>query len=96
VIGSFTRRPRVGAESAAPDRWPALQESFVEAVIIHVDDLLGRLRDDRAARLPSALSLAAVRKTRNIRSHDYRSARAEIVWDVVEQRIPQVILAVID
>ncbi|TCK63596.1 HepT-like ribonuclease domain-containing protein [Curtobacterium sp. PhB136] len=67
-----------------------------EAVIIHFDDLLGRLPDDRAARLPSALSLAAVRKTRKILSHDYRSARAEIVWDVIEQRIPQVILAVID
>nr|WP_246276463.1 HepT-like ribonuclease domain-containing protein [Curtobacterium albidum] len=45
--------------------------------------------------LPADLSLAAVRRTRNILSHDYRRARKEIVWDVVEHRIPAVILAVV-
>lgn len=67
-----------------------------EAVIIHFDDLLGRLPADREARLPTDLSLAAVRKTRNILSHDYRQARKEIVWDAIEHRIPAVILALVD
>ncbi|MBT1684251.1 HepT-like ribonuclease domain-containing protein [Curtobacterium flaccumfaciens] len=66
-----------------------------EAVIIHFDDLLGRIPPDREARLPSDLSLAAVRKTRNILSHDYRKARTEIVWDTIEHRIPAVILALV-
>ncbi|KQS08877.1 DUF86 domain-containing protein [Curtobacterium sp. MCLR17_007] len=66
-----------------------------EAVVIHFDDLLGRLPADRIARLPSDLSLAAVRRTRNILSHDYRAARKDIVWDVIEQRIPQVIVTLI-
>ncbi|MFJ4294777.1 HepT-like ribonuclease domain-containing protein [Curtobacterium sp. NPDC089689] len=67
-----------------------------EAVVIHFDDLVGRLPDDRAARLPEGLSLAAVRRTRNILSHDYRKAKKDIVWDVIEHRIPGVILAVLD
>jgi len=67
-----------------------------EAVIIHFDDLLGRIPQDREARLPSDLSLAAVRKTRNILSHDYRKARKDIVWDAIEHRIPVVILALVD
>lgn len=66
-----------------------------EAVIIHFDDLLGRLPADRTALLPPDLSLAAVRRTRNILSHDYRAARKDIVWDVIEQRIPQVIAALV-
>lgn len=66
-----------------------------EAVIIHFDDLLGRLPADRIALLPPDLSLAAVRRTRNILSHDYRAARKDIVWDVIEQRIPQVIVALV-
>jgi uncharacterized protein with HEPN domain len=37
-----------------------------------------------------------VRRTRNILSHDYRAARKDIVWDVIEQRIPQVIAALLD
>lgn len=67
-----------------------------EAVVIHFDDLVGRLPADRAARLPEGLSLAAVRRTRNILSHDYRKAKKEIVWDVIEHRIPAVIVAVLD
>ena len=67
-----------------------------EAVIIHFDDLLGRMPEDREARLPSGLSLAAVRKTRNLLSHDYRQARKEIVWDAIEHRVPAVILAFVD
>lgn len=67
-----------------------------EAVIIHFDDLLERVPTGREARLPSDLSLAAVRKTRNILSHDYRKARKEIVWDAIEHRIPAVILALVD
>ncbi|MDP4332386.1 DUF86 domain-containing protein [Curtobacterium sp. A7_M15] len=67
-----------------------------EAVIIHFDDLLGRLPGARSDRLPAGLSLAAVRRTRNILSHDYRKARKDIVWDVIEQRIPSVILALVD
>jgi hypothetical protein len=67
-----------------------------EAVVIHFDDLLGRLPDDRVGRLPAGLSLPAVRRTRNILSHDYRAARKDIVWDVIEQRIPQVIEALLD
>ncbi|WP_350225048.1 HepT-like ribonuclease domain-containing protein [Curtobacterium sp. MEB011] len=39
--------------------------------------------------------MAAVRKTRNILSHDYRKARKEIVWDAIEHRIPAVILALV-
>ncbi|MFS0729631.1 HepT-like ribonuclease domain-containing protein [Curtobacterium sp. 1P10AnD] len=64
--------------------------------MIHFDDLVGRLPGDRAARLPEGLSLAAVRRTRNILSHDYRKAKKDIVWDVIEHRIPGVILAVLD
>ncbi len=64
--------------------------------MIHFDDLLGRLPPDRVALLPADLSLAAVRRTRNILSHDYRQARKDIVWDVVEHRTPAVILAVVD
>jgi len=64
-----------------------------EAVIIHFDDLLGRLPEDRISRLPSGLTLSAVRRTRNILSHDYRAERKSIIWDVVEQRIPAVIMA---
>ncbi|WP_175415904.1 HepT-like ribonuclease domain-containing protein [Curtobacterium sp. SGAir0471] len=67
-----------------------------EAVVIHFDDLLGRLPEDRRARLPVHLSLAAVRRTRNILSHDYRKARKDIVWDVIEQHIPGVILAIVE
>lgn len=67
-----------------------------EAVVIHFDDLLGRLPGSRVGRLPAGLSLAAVRKTRNILSHDYRKARKDIVWEVIENRIPAVILAVVD
>ena len=67
-----------------------------EAVIIHFDDLLGRIPESRTARLPAGLSLAAVRKTRNILSHDYRKARKEIVWDVIEHRIPAIILLIVD
>jgi hypothetical protein len=67
-----------------------------EAVVIHFDDLLGRLPEDRIGRLPAGLSLPAVRRTRNILSHDYRAARKDIVWDVIEQRIPQVIAALLD
>lgn len=67
-----------------------------EAVVIHFDDLLGRLPVERRALLPEGLSLAAVRRTRNILSHDYRKARKDIVWDVIEHRIPAVILAVVD
>lgn len=66
-----------------------------EAVVIHFDDLLGRLPDTRAAMLPRGLSLTAVRRTRNILSHDYRKARKEIVWDVIEHRIPAVIIAIV-
>ncbi|GGK98127.1 hypothetical protein JOE58_003403 [Curtobacterium luteum] len=67
-----------------------------EAVVIHFDDLVGRLPTDRAALLPEGLSLAAVRRTRNILSHDYRKAKKEIVWDVIEHRIPAVIIAILD
>lgn len=67
-----------------------------EAVVIHFDDLLGRIPDDHAVRLPADLSLTAVRRTRNILSHDYRKARKDIVWDVVEHRIPAVITALVD
>lgn len=67
-----------------------------EAVIIHFEDLLGRIPEDREARLQSDVSLAAVRKTRNILSHDCRKARKEIFWDAIEHRIPAVILALID
>lgn len=67
-----------------------------EAVVIHFDDLLGRIPDDRAGRLPADLSLAAVHRTRNILSHDYRKARKDIVWDVVEHRIPAVIISLVD
>lgn len=67
-----------------------------EAVVIHFDDLLGRLPAPRAAMLPPDLSLTAVRRTRNILSHDYRKARKEIVWDVIEHRIPAVIIAIVD
>ncbi|WP_416393985.1 MULTISPECIES: HepT-like ribonuclease domain-containing protein [unclassified Curtobacterium] len=67
-----------------------------EAVIIHFDDLLRRLPAARVERLPAGLSLAAVRRTRNILSHDYRKARKDIVWDVIEQRIPSVIIALVD
>lgn len=67
-----------------------------EAVIIHFDDLVGRLPADRAELLPEGLSLAAVRRTRNILSHDYRKAKKEIVWDVIEHRIPAVIIAILD
>jgi len=66
-----------------------------EAVIIHFEDLLGRLPAPRAALLPTDLSLAAVRRTRNILSHDYRKARKDIVWDVIEHRIPAVILVLV-
>jgi hypothetical protein len=66
-----------------------------EAVVIHFDDLHGRLPDARAAMLPRGLSLTAVRRTRNILSHDYRKARKEIVWDVIEHRIPAVIIAIV-
>jgi uncharacterized protein with HEPN domain len=66
-----------------------------EAVVIHFDDLIGRLPADRSARLPQDLSLVAVRRTRNILSHDYRAARKSIIWDVVEQRIPAVIAALV-
>ncbi|MFJ3035559.1 HepT-like ribonuclease domain-containing protein [Curtobacterium pusillum] len=45
--------------------------------------------------LPRGLSLTAVRRTRNILSHDYRKARKEIVWDVIEHRIPAVIIAIV-
>lgn len=65
-------------------------------MVIHFDDLLGRLPGPRAERLPEDLSIAAVRKTRNILSHDYRSARKEVVWDAVEHRIPAVIVALVD
>lgn len=64
--------------------------------MIHFDDLVGRLPTDRAALLPEGLSLAAVRRTRNILSHDYRKAKKEIVWDVIEHRIPAVIIAILD
>jgi len=67
-----------------------------EAVVIHFDDLLGRLPGSRVRKLPAGLSLAAVRKTRNILSHDYRKARKDIVWEVIENRIPAIILAVVD
>ncbi|PYY35480.1 hypothetical protein DEJ25_10490 [Curtobacterium sp. MCPF17_011] len=67
-----------------------------EAVVIHFDDLLGRLPEDRLGRLPGGLSLAAVRRTRNILSHDYRAAQKSIIWDVVEQRIPAVIAALVE
>ena len=66
-----------------------------EAVVIHFDDLLGRLPEDRVGRLPDGLSLTAVRRTRNILSHDYRAAQKSIIWDVVEQRIPAVIAALV-
>lgn len=83
-----------GYESFAASR--SLTYRAAEAVIIHFDDLLGRLPADRSSRLPADLSLASVRRTRNILSHDYRQARKDIVWDVVEHRIPAVILAVVD
>lgn len=67
-----------------------------EAVVSHFDDLVGRLPEDRVQRLPTGLSLTAVRHTRNIRSHNYRAARKAIIWDVVEQRIPAVIIALLD
>jgi hypothetical protein len=67
-----------------------------EAVVIHFDDLVGRLPEDRVQRLPAGLSLTAVRHTRNILSHNYRAARKAIIWDVVEQRIPAVIIALLD
>lgn len=67
-----------------------------EAVIIHFDDLLGRLPPSRAAKLPTDLSLAAVRRARNILSHDYRKARKEIVWDVIAHRVPTVIVALVE
>ncbi|PZE75397.1 MULTISPECIES: HepT-like ribonuclease domain-containing protein [unclassified Curtobacterium] len=67
-----------------------------EAVIIHFDDLIGRLPPERAALLPPDLSLAAVRRTRNILSHDYRAARKDIVWGVIEHRVPAVIIALVD
>ncbi|MFJ3381188.1 HepT-like ribonuclease domain-containing protein [Curtobacterium sp. NPDC090217] len=67
-----------------------------EAVIIHFDDLLSRLPTDRSALLPADLPLASVRRTRNILSHDYRAAQKNIVWDVIEQRIPQAIIAIVD
>lgn len=74
----------------------SLTHRAAEAVVIHFDDLLGRLPVERRALLPEGLSLAAVRRTRNILSHDYRKARKDIVWDVIEHRIPAVILAVVD
>lgn len=77
------------------DEARSLTYRAVAPVVIHFDDLLGRLPDDRLAMLPADLSLAAVRRTRNILSQDYRRARKEIVWDVVEHRIPAVILAVV-
>ncbi|MBF4609117.1 HepT-like ribonuclease domain-containing protein [Curtobacterium sp. VKM Ac-1393] len=78
------------------DATRSLTYRAAEAVIIHFDDLLGRLPADREARLPSDLSLAAVRKTRNILSHDYRQARKEIIWEAIEHRVPAVILALVD
>jgi len=84
-----TPRPRNDRDPAAlEERWPSLQASFL--------DLLGRIPQDREARLPSDLSLAAVRTTLNILSHDYRKARKEVVWDAIEHRIPAVILALVD
>jgi uncharacterized protein with HEPN domain len=74
----------------------SLSYRAAEAVIIHFDDLLGRLPEDRVSRLPAGLSLAAVRRTRNILSHDYRKARKDIVWDVVESRIPAIIIAIVE
>ncbi|KQO62844.1 hypothetical protein ASF23_07925 [Curtobacterium sp. Leaf261] len=73
------------------DREHSLTYRAAEAVIIHFDDLLGRLPAEEAVRLPDDLSPAAVRRTRNILSHDYRSAKRSIVWDVVADRIPSVI-----
>ena len=32
----------------------------------------------------------------NLVSHDYRKARKEIVWDVIEHRIPAIILLIVD
>jgi uncharacterized protein with HEPN domain len=80
------------AEFEAPR---SLTYRAAEAVIIHFDDVISRLPEDRAGRLPSGLSLSAVRRTRNILSHDYRAARKSIIWDVVEQRIPAVIAALV-
>lgn len=77
------------------DATRSLTYRAAEAVIIHFDDLLGRLPEPRVSRLPAGLSLAAVRKTRNILSHDYRKARKEIVWDVIEHRIPAIVIALV-
>ena len=78
------------------DAQRSLTYRAAEAVVIHFDDLLGRLPADRIALLPAGLSLAAVRRTRNILSHDYRRARKDIVWDVIESRIPAVIIAIVE
>lgn len=86
------------SSTGSVDRWPAIEASLLdllsecsqivevgrdafeqprsltyrvaEAVIIHFDDLLGRLPADRAA-------------------------RKDVVWDVIEQRVPQVIVALV-
>lgn len=84
----------LGRDAFKADR--SLTYRAAEAVIIHFDDLLGRLPTHRAALLPADLPLASVRRTRNILSHDYRSAQKNIVWDVIEQRIPQAITAIVD
>lgn len=77
------------------ERPRSLTYRAAEAVVIHFDDLLGRLPGERLDRLPTDLSLTAVGRTRNILSHDDRAARKDIVWDVIEQRIPQVIVTLI-
>jgi uncharacterized protein with HEPN domain len=81
---------------AAFDQQRSLSYRAAEAVVIHFDDLLERLPSDRIGLLPQELSLSAVRRTRNILSHDYRRATKDIVWDVIENRIPAVILAVVE
>jgi hypothetical protein len=85
----FTPRPRNDRDPAAlEEQWPSLQASFL--------DVLGCIPEDREARLLPDLSLAAVRKTRNILSLDNRKARQEIVRDAIEHRIPAVILPLVD
>lgn len=87
MTGSFTPRPRIDPRSGARsvDRWPAIEAGLL--------DLLSEC--SQIELLPPDLSLAAVRRTRKILSHDYRAARKDIVWDVIEQRIPQVIVALV-
>jgi len=85
-----------GRGRAAFDAPRSLTYRAAEAVVIHFADLVEhRLPKARPALVPTELPLQAMRTTRNILAHNYRSADKDMVWNVVQTEIPRIIRAML-